>query len=470
MKRLAPLLLLLFALMASLALGGEFGNLRLTPIGGYRLPSYTQNDLGVRSTDYAVGDIAVHTFDDGRLVVWHENGDLGKSFVASSIDATTPPGDPSVDPQKWPLLKQASSDREVWTQQELYADRGPKEHIRPAGVLYDPAGDCVWFGVDIWYHTQRDPEQWLAVVDRKTGDVLRVTPKVPLPMHKFSGGFGLIPEAFAEKHLGGKRFGFMAGGYRSGQGAAIGPTLAAMSLEPSETPEAVRLLDHLATAEVGALTKSGVNVPPSGGVPEAPADYSTNMGWLFNPVDGVGYWSGGNARGCWLSVPGFEGVVYLTAYGRGHQTYDAQVEGGGAPLANLLYVYRPDHFAKVAAGERKPLGSPRDAYDFYPFDATEKGIGGRNPIARGITVDASTGLVWVCYPRGWKAEPNNPTNWTRYPVVVAYRAEAVDAPAPEPGPEPYDDSHLREAIDGLRQEVDRINQRLDRAAKALEAN
>lgn len=408
MRLFAALSLLFFTIAAS---ASDFGDLRITPVGGYRLPTYGRG--GVSSTGYATGDLAVHTFEGGRFVAWHDNGDTGKSFIESSTNAPMATLDQPVD--RWPVLDQAPDNSRVWTQKELYGDRGPKDYIRPAGVLYDPQGDRLWFGVDVWYLTGPEPEQWLAVVDRKSGKVLPVTPKVPLPMHKFSGGFGILPEGFATEHLEGKRFGFMAGGYRSGQGAAIGPTLAAMSLEPDETPEAVVLLDHLATAEVGS-------VPVSEGkkfVPEAPADYTTDMGWYYNVTDGVGYWTAGNARGCWLDIDGFEGVLYMTSYGQGAQSYDAQTEGGGAPLHNLLYVYQAEAFVSVAQLKRWPLGCPREFYDYYHFDAEQKGV---QRIARGITIDQSTGLLWICYPGSWKARPNDQE---RYPIIVAYRVEAV---------------------------------------------
>ncbi|MEQ8848760.1 hypothetical protein [Botrimarina sp.] len=413
-------------LLAAAALGGvacaaEFGGLRLTPVGGYRVPVYSSfhrpHEAGAsRSTGYTNGSIAVHTFEDGRTVFWHENGKIGKQFLESHTVAEM--GSMDGDPAKWPLLTEASSPDRVWTQHELYGDRGPRGYHSPGGILFDPAVERLWFGTDIWYHTKSDPEQWLAVVDYNSGEVLPVTPSVPLPMHKFSGGFGLIPEGFATEHLDGKRFAFIAGGYSSGQGAAIGPTLAAMSLEPQENPEAVVLLDHLATAEVGG-------VPFSEGkryVPEAFADYTTDMNWYYPVHEGVGYWTGTiKGNGCWLKIDGFEGVLYLAAYGAGEQKYRAQTEGWGAPVKNVLYIYDAEAFVDVARLKRWPLGCPREYYEFYRFDEAEKGI---NRIGRSITIDQGTGLLWVCYPQVWK--PNQSAT-ERFPVVIAYRASAVSA-------------------------------------------
>lgn len=380
-------------------------NLKL--VGGYRVGWYNTylNKLVAKSTGHPYGGMAAHTFDDGTLVVWHENGEQGRQVIESS---TTKPMGTGADPTKWPLLDEADSHAKVWSKAELYGDRAASQFVTPYGLAFDPDGQRLWVSARSTYATGPDSQQWLAAVDYPSREVNAVQPRLTIPQAKYGGGLGIIPKAFADAHLGGRRLGFLSGGYESGQGASMGPTLAATYLEPGKQADAVQLMHYRTTGE---LTQANFEQYRDQ-VAQTFPDYTSDMSWNWNPVDGIGWWNNGSIRGNGAWLPGGP-VLWMVARGVGVQTYAAQVEGGGAPLENNLYVYQPEAFT----GDQKPLGIPREFYEFYRWDATNNG--GINAIARALSYDSGSGLLWVYYPRVWRGDVE------RHPIVAAY--EIVEA-------------------------------------------
>lgn len=375
-------------------------NLKL--VGGYRVGWYNTylNKLVAKSTGHPYGGMAAHTFDDGTLIVWHENGEQGRQVIESS---TTKPMGTGADPTKWPLLDEADSHAKVWSKAELYGDRAASQFVTPYGLAFDPEGQRLWVSARSTYATGPDSQQWLAAVDYPSREVNAVQPRMTIPQAKYGGGLGIIPKAFADAHLGGRRLGFISGGYESGQGASMGPTLAATYLEPGRQGDAVQLMHYRTTGE---LTQANFEQYRDQ-VAQTFPDYTSDMSWNWNPVDGIGWWNNGSIRGNGAWLPGGP-VLWMVARGVGVQTYAAQVEGGGAPLENNLYVYQPEAFT----GDQKPLGISREFYEFYRWDATNNG--GINAIARALSYDSGSGLLWVYYPRVWRGDVE------RHPIVAAY--------------------------------------------------
>lgn len=434
--------LVLLAILTTACQAAQFGQLKLEPAGGWRLPRYESLP---RNTAYAGAAFAVHTFPSGETVVWHGTGKVGRAFVESRTTFEPAPIDTPRD--EWPLFDEGRS----WPREELLPEV-PARYYSPGGVAYDDATGRLLFGADSWYFTEGNASRWVAAVDYESGEVV-AKPSVPLVQHQFSMSFVVIPEAFADAYLGGRRLGLGAGGYDSGQSASIGPTLAAVQMDANETTEPVVLMRHLTTQEVGR-TPFDEGRPY---VPEAPADYESTIRWYYNPVGDVGYWTGARCSAAWVDVPGYSRVLYLTAYGAGKLEYSAQKLGWGAPVKSLLYAYDPDHFAAVAKGERKELGTPRDTYEFYPFNESETGVTTR---ADAIAFDRGSNRLWLLFNRGWVVGKES------FPCVVAYDV-AID------GEKPTDDTQMRdvvERLDAIEHEMAAINQRLGRAAESLSAD
>lgn len=393
---------------------------RLELVGGYRVPLYdtNANPHVSRSSGYPWGGMAAYTFSSGEVVVWHENGEQGGQVIESR--STTPMGAADTPPAQWPLLEEARSPDRVWTKGELFGNRASSGFVIPQGLAFDPEGNRLWVSARSTYATGPDPIQWLAAIEYPSRTVSSVIPKLTLSAQSYGGGLGIIPRDFADKYLGGRRLGFLSGGYESGQRASSGPTLAAIPLEPQSEPQPIELMRWFTTAQVGST-------PFVQGHPyvcQSFPDYTSTMPWHYPVTNGVGYWPGNTIRGngAWVDTPTISSVCYMAVRGAGAQTYAAQTEGGGAPRRNSLYVFDPQAFAEVAQGTAKPVGVARERYQFY--DWSRDSNGGIPNLARSLSFDAGSGLLWIYYPQAWTK-----AGFTgKFPIVAAYRVKEVEQP------------------------------------------
>lgn len=395
--------------------GGGGGTALITPanltlLGGYRVPPYHNTNPYVSQNSAGVyGGMCAHTFESGELLVWIEHGQ--NAWQVSESRTTVPMGSAATAYTSWPMLTEANSADKVWSKGELFGSRGGSGYVIPQGMTFDPEGNRLWVSMRSIYATGGDPTQWLAAVDYPSRTVNPTIPVLNISTQRYGGGLGIVPADFANTHFGGRRLAFLSGGYESGQWAQMGPSMAVLPLEPQTNPSVLELMKYLTTAEVGStpFAQGYMNVAQSF------PDYTTTMSWIYPVTAGVGYWPSNSIRcnGAWVETADLRGVLYMAVRGAGNMTYAAQVEGGGAPLRNSLYVYNPDVFAEVAAGTRSVLGIPKQFYEFYDWSSTNNG-GISGVRTRSLCWDSGANVLWMYYPRAWTSGA------TKHPVIAAY--------------------------------------------------
>ncbi len=164
---------------------------------------------------------------------------------------------------------------------------------------------------------------------------------------KIRGGTLLIPRAFANAYLGGRRLGLGFGGYFNIVGdGSMGPALFAVG-EPVADGllEPVTLMDHPASVS-NAQTWT-----------QRPANYWIDgIDWAVSPVDGVGRWAPGdtvNGAAVWIDEADVHGLLVAAQLQTGRIWY----AGGGLHAQGdqgYWYVYDPAVLAEVAQGQRTP--------------------------------------------------------------------------------------------------------------------
>jgi len=214
--------------------------------------------------------------------------------------------------------------------------------------------------------TARGP--WLSWVDETDGPtgVLNAPQRVDR-RQVFGGGFVTIPQWFADKYLEGRNFGVGHGGYFSGQGSSLGPTLFV-----AERPADGDAMLKNATVLLEFASLAG---DPSK-MERRPGDYSNAL-WVPEPDEtGLGYSCGTVTAGpVWIDTPTMSGLCYWTVQGVGKLDYSLQRMGSSMHLRTRMYCYSPETLSQVATGQISPTSARATITEWTnPFDKTENTV------------------------------------------------------------------------------------------------
>ncbi|PAY16593.1 hypothetical protein CKO51_25800 [Rhodopirellula sp. SM50] len=366
-------------------------------VGGYRFPHF--NTPTTASTGFAWGGGTIATID-GKIHAWCLNNENSKQVVEGVL--SVPMGTPDTPPDKWPMLSNGA----VWSRSQLFDETGMNGYHLPNGMVFDYESRRLFLSCYSRYDTTPDPPQWIAAVQYPQKTVVSdFAPALPDNlMSVFGGGMMLAPKSWADKHASGHRLCLARGGFPSGQGGSYGPAAAVLTGKSSIKT----IMRFAANYEIGKDVADGPPFPTKEKIERGFNDYESHLTWVFSPDGETGYFTG-EIRGnpAWLDHPDYKGVIWVLRASKGDLRYEYQTEGGSQTHRNVIYVYDPDDFTKVAHGQLKP---DQVRGKFYKLDS--QGVPG---IARSVIYDQETKLLWVFYTKSWSYYVE------RHPILAAYK-------------------------------------------------
>jgi hypothetical protein len=209
---------------------------------------------------------------------------------------------------------------------------------------------------------------WLSWVDETNGPTgVLAVPQIVDRRQVFGGGFVTVPQWFADKYLNGRNFGVGHGGYFSGQGSSLGPTL--FVAERPADGDAI-LKNATVLLEFASLDGDPTKME------RRPGDYSNGL-WAPDPdEDGLGYSCGTVTAGpVWIDTPTMSGLCYWAVQGTGKLDYSLQRMGASKYLRTRMYCYSPETLSKVATGQIPPMSARATITEWInPFDKTENTV------------------------------------------------------------------------------------------------
>lgn len=253
---------------------------------------------------------------------------------------------------------------------------------------------------------------WMSWVDETNGptSVLAV-PESVNRRQVFGGGFVTIPQWFANKYLDGRNFGIGHGGYLSGQGSSLGPTLLV-----ADRPTDGEAMVENATV---LLEFASLDGDPTQ-MERRPGDYSNGM-WVPEPDEtGLGYGCDTVTAGpVWIDTPTMSGLCYWTVQGIGELDYALQRMGFSMHLRTRMYCYSPETLSEVATGQILPSAARATITEWTnPFDTSEDTA--HYPC--GAYWDDQEQFLYVSYYNAGNHQYEPP------PVVVRYSPSEVAPP------------------------------------------
>lgn len=353
-------------------------------------------------------------------------------------------------------------------------------------------------------------ESWLSEVNLKTGDekYYAINAESNTENDNFhiiqalGGGFvRVFDKEWSDKNLDGAGYLLGKGGYDV-LGSPLGPAIAKWN---KGEPHCTILLDY----------EDGTPAPrdPYYAYPDLdPNTYDkVQLPIWKTPVDGKGFWQGGDCGGsCIINHPIFEGVIYTHNFARGILDYRAQGDGGSgkyfsvsspsifytdrswktnrgdheSEIGNSVYpdgltantgnVISPDFLAKSYAGKLKPHEADVTSFD-WPRDGIKWDYDWREPTTIGGCVwDDIRQLLWTtigtrvnCKLVAYTlvdddSRPEPPLILTKELREFFEDGKLPDGgviPEPEPTPEPEPDD-TREELESLRKRVELIESAL----------
>lgn len=253
---------------------------------------------------------------------------------------------------------------------------------------------------------------WLSWVDEANGPTgVLAAPDSVNRRQVFGGGFVTIPQWFANKHLGGRNFGMGHGGYLSGQGSSLGPTLL-VSDRPVDG-------DAMLKNATVLLEFASLNGDPTQ-MERRPGDYSNGL-WFPEPDEsGLGYSCGTVTAGpVWIDTPTMSGLCYWTVQGIGERDYALQRMEFSMHLRTRMYCYSPETLSMVATGQISPSSARATITEWInPFDVSEDTV--HYPC--GAYWDDQEQFLYVSYYNAGNHQYEPP------PVVVRYAPSEVAPP------------------------------------------
>lgn len=354
-------------------------------LGGWRVPAATRQPE-YRSLAFGNGGLAVRA--DGavrRFYTTHHNH-LGGPI--QELLATEAPGAAKTPVTAWPLLRVGQYLGDLYRPvRELHPNTAQPECT---GVFLD--GQRV-IATGRAAYAVPPPEGPFLCVEGKPCGVEGGSPQL------LGGGLCDIPPWFAEQFLGGKSLGVGFGGYCSGQGSSVGPSLYACSRELREVTSAVALL------RFGALGTTDKRLRE-----HRPPDYrNADNVWSLDPEGETGYWAADRVRAgpVWIETEHCSGMCYWVIQGCGELSYRRQTETFGETTRVQMYVYAPRDLAEVAQGSKQPY-EPRAAF----FDWDNAGLPGSVKGACWLPESRTLYLLLAdAYPDGGE----------QLPVIAAFR-------------------------------------------------
>jgi len=278
----------------------------------------------------------------------------------------------------------------------LYWDEADKRLYWSYGSQYNAIG-----GDDpaVGYSTLNDTTGTITPVGvwRFTGRGCKATQGCVMP----------IPQWFADANTGGKRLGAGCGGpysvYTAGP-VHLGPALAAFSPpDPVVNPDRSSLQFTTLVGYPFTATEYG---PPDRG--HRDPDYYGGSGdpTVWNPRNGVGYWTGLDVlyqAGVWIDLPGKHGLIFFPTLGNGRVWYEGSTvhaERG----SHWWFVYDPVDLAKVAQSQKQqweiqPAATWQVQYPglTYPLGGWSDVVGN---LISGVTYDNITRRLYVAVRLG----------------------------------------------------------------------
>ena len=358
-------------------------------IGGWRVPQAWQNQ---KSTAFSMGGISIESLGDENSFWISHHVHLGGAQRLTG-------GQPGKgDLKDWPLLKTSDFINVTKPHDGLFG-------AKISGVHWDPKSDRLWVSGRSHYAVPPHMGAWL-VACRRSKDGQRWEHSGPFgvndtTMQRNGGGFCRISPQFAAKYLEGRTLGLACGGYESGQGSSLGPTLTATFLSPDRVAKGVGLLGFGWNCDE---TKREYRFP----------DYSIkSLGWGINPKGGRGYWAAEETMGgpAWVETDEVQGLCYFVREGVGELIYALQRENFTTKSKSRLYRYSLDDLAEVAVGNRQPH-EIHGSFEEYRAQGITQDLPG---IPRGACFDSTTGRLFVFLKYSWKKGRES------YPAIAVFK-------------------------------------------------
>ena len=218
-----------------------------------------------------------------------------------------------------------------------------------------------------------------------------------LDMQRFGGGYCDIPQSFADQYLGGDQRGICRGGYESGQGSSMGPSLASAN--------GTILLCYVWNGPREQREQRDNLYEPG------------TVAWAIAPDGDIGYWSCERIEGSfWLPGAGYYALTYQ---GLGKYDYNKQGLGGswGYVFAEerqlVLYRYSEELLAEVARGDKQPH-EPRGERSDWVYARQDL----QTP--KGFWYDSEDNRLYILHTEVWKTRPDATE---RLPVMTVYSVD-----------------------------------------------
>jgi hypothetical protein len=215
------------------------------------------------------------------------------------------------------------------------------------GLMFDQSSQRLYWSYGQFYNGDHSNDNALGYTSFEGPPTAHGPWAATVHSQKVRGGTLLIPQAFADAYLGGRRLGIGFGGYFNiiGEGS-MGPALLAVH-EPSgeQGLDGLVLMDHPA-----AVSNAGQWAL------RPPTYWIDGIDWAVDPVGGIGRWAPGdtvNGAAVWIDEPDVQGLLVAAQLQTGRIWY----AGGGLHAEgdqSHWYIYDPGVLAEVAQGKRSP--------------------------------------------------------------------------------------------------------------------
>lgn len=344
-------------------------------IGGWRIPAAIQSG---KSSAFSLGGLCIESLGEtNRFWITHHDHLSGVQSLSGGAMGTG-------DQLNWPLL---TADQYI----SVSSEYGGLQGAGPRGLHYDAERDLLFVSGRSHYAVPPYMGPWLVAIRGVGHGSNDPNPEFLGPwsvdgttMQQNGGGFCQIGEEFADQYLDGRTLGLACGGYESGQGCSLGPTLTATYPD----------IPNISRGKV--LLKFGWNVGANERERRFPDYEVDSLDWAIPPADGVGYWhaeriSGGPA---WVETSEVQGLVYFVSEGVGEVIYRLQNAHFTRKTKTRMYVYSLDDLARVATAERRPS---QIHGKFEEFDVP--GVVGK---PMGACFDRDSGRLFVFMEQTWK--------------------------------------------------------------------
>lgn len=321
-------------------------------LGGWRVPpaNIVKNDTYFSMAYTAGGLTGRRVGGELRLFIPH-HVELGSPIHEFKVPREM--GESRKAMAAWPELVVVKNHGDLYgPARVVFTPKEDGQYLTVYGLHWDQEGNRLWVSGRSRYAATGTHNPFLCSVDLSETPV-KVSKAFTTNndsgfahVQMIGGGLVTIPRWFADAYLAGMSFGIGCGGYESGQGSSMGPTLCA-----SHVPK-----DPDAPLKVKPLLGFQWNAPKEKREYRSPDYKPVNLSWAMPPDGARGYWFSGRIEGgpSWIDLPTFQGLCYFVWQATGAIDYKIQNDVFSTSAKNVVYVYDPRQLKEAALGRKQP--------------------------------------------------------------------------------------------------------------------